>query len=107
MPAPHRELGPPKPPWSTIYFRLEAPEAKRVCVTGDFNDWREEKHHLHRNPNGVWECQIPLPPGRYRYIFVVDGARRADPACAQRVQTDAGEACVIEVAASNDEGDAG
>ena len=30
--------------------------------------------------NGVWTVCFPLPPGQYRYMFVVDGARwMADP----------------------------
>lgn len=89
---------PPKAPWRTIYFRLEAPAAEAVSVVGDFNDWDRAKHPLHRNPSGVWECQLPLPPGRYTYAFVVDGAVRPDPQCQQQVRTEAGGIrCVIEV----------
>ncbi len=89
-----------KPPWSTIYFRLEAPEAARVCLAGDFNAWDAERHCLHKNPNGVWECQVPLPPGRYGYHFVVDGLPRPDPRCAIRERRpDGTPCCVVDVAA--------
>jgi 1,4-alpha-glucan branching enzyme len=87
-----------RPPWRTIYFRLEASDAGQVSVVGDFNDWNPERHRLHRNPNGVWECQVPLPAGRYAYAFVVDGVTRPDPLCARQEATAGGESrCIIEV----------
>ncbi len=57
-------------------FRLTAPDAKRVSVVGTFNGWDPHAHPL-RGPdrNGVWSLSLPLPPGRYRYMFVVDGVR--------------------------------
>jgi enterochelin esterase-like enzyme len=34
-----------------------------------------------KNENGVWEASFgPLPPGAYRYAFLVDGVRVLDPA---------------------------
>jgi 1,4-alpha-glucan branching enzyme len=33
-----------------------------------------------RGPNGAWSTTIPLGPGRYHYMFVIDGERwMADP----------------------------
>lgn len=57
-------------------FRLTAPDAKRVSVVGTFNGWDPQTHPL-RGPdrNGVWSLSLPLPSGRYRYLFVVDGVR--------------------------------
>lgn len=90
---------PARPPWRTIYFRLQAPEARTVSVVGDFNGWNRERHPLRRNPDGVWEASMPLPPGRYAYAFVVDGVVRLDPRCDRRERTADGEVrCVIEVA---------
>jgi 1,4-alpha-glucan branching enzyme len=86
-----------KAPWRTIYFRLEAPEAGQVSVVGDFNGWDARKHGLHRNPSGVWECQVPLPPGRYAYHFMVDGVPRLDPQCGRHEARATGVCCVIEV----------
>lgn len=89
--------GPARAPWRTIYFRLEAPDASRVSVIGDFNGWDPEHNPLARNLNGVWEGHLPLPPGRYTYAFVVDGAWCPDPGCADRVAGPHGEACRLEV----------
>ncbi len=57
-------------------FRLKAPDARQVSVVGTFNGWDSNAHPL-RGPDrdGVWSLSLPLPPGRYRYMFVVDGDR--------------------------------
>ena len=42
------------------YFGVWAPNAERVCVMGDFNQWNGESHPLRsRGQSGVWECFIP------------------------------------------------
>ncbi len=57
-------------------FRLTAPDAKRVSVVGTFNGWDPDAHPLHSpDRQGVWSLSLPLSPGRYRYLFVVDGVR--------------------------------
>lgn len=58
------------------WFRLKAPDAKRVSVVGTFNGWDPDAHPL-QGPDrtGVWTLGLPLPPGRYRYMFVLDGVR--------------------------------
>ena len=69
---PSREAQSPVP----AVFRLTAPSAKRVSVVGNFNGWDPQAHPL-RGPDrfGVWSLSVPLPPGHYRYLFVVDGVR--------------------------------
>lgn len=63
-------------------FVLVAPDAKSVALVGDFNDWSFSATRLVRQPgDGIWWVTVKLPPGRYRYAFVVDGANwRSDPA---------------------------
>lgn len=63
-------------------FVLVAPDARSVSLVGDFNDWSESATRLTRQAgDGVWWVTVALPPGRYRYAFVVDGtAWRSDPA---------------------------
>jgi 1,4-alpha-glucan branching enzyme len=68
----------------TVVFRFKAPAAKRVSVVGAFNGWDPQAHPL-RGPDreGVWTLSLLLPPGRYRYLFVVDGVRWVpDPSAA-------------------------
>ena len=68
-------------PGQVTQFVLVAPDADSVTLVGDFNDWSFSKTHLARQAgNGVWWVTVALPPGRYRYAFVVDGTRwRSDP----------------------------
>jgi Glycogen recognition site of AMP-activated protein kinase len=42
-----------------------------VCLSGDFNGWSSESHCLQRKGEG-WSIQLALPPGSYRYGFVID-----------------------------------
>jgi hypothetical protein len=57
-----------------VQFVLVASEASAVTLVGDFNDWSVSATPLTREGgDGVWWVTVPLPPGRYRYSFVVDG----------------------------------
>ena len=42
-----------------------------VCLSADFNGWSSESHCLQRKGD-QWSIQLVLPPGRYRYGFVID-----------------------------------
>lgn len=57
----------------TVKFNLHAPDAKKVSIAGDFNKWKVGKNILKRQENGIWTIEIPLKPGTYNYMFVVDG----------------------------------
>lgn len=42
------------------HFAVWAPNAERVSIVGDFNDWKANRHPLQvRNDSGVWEGFIP------------------------------------------------
>lgn len=61
-------------------FTIEAPQAQRVCLVGDFNDWTVCEVPLVRNEaEGTWSIQMELPPGRHEYMFVVDEGWVTDP----------------------------
>ncbi|MBI5631082.1 MAG: hypothetical protein HY921_09375 [Elusimicrobia bacterium] len=62
-----------------VEFKLKAPKAKKVYLLGDFNAWKEETFPLSKQPQGLWEILLPLPPGRYHYLFSVDGDLKPDP----------------------------
>jgi len=45
-------------------------------VVGTFNGWDPKAHPLEGpDRDGVWSLRLLLPPGRYRYMFVLDGSR--------------------------------
>jgi hypothetical protein len=66
-------------------FRIEAGEAREVCLAGDFNRWRVCEAPLERVGEDVWSVSLDLPPGRYEYMFVVDGKWMTDPHAANHV----------------------
>jgi enterochelin esterase-like enzyme len=61
------------------YFRIYAPEAKKVTVSGDFLPW-DAKMDFVKDTSGIWTGLSPvINPGVYRYNFVVDGVSISDP----------------------------
>lgn len=76
-------------PWQTrsprpaagdaFQFVFVSPHAVSVALVGDFNDWDSARTPM-QAAQGVWAAVVPLPPGRYRYAFLVNGSEwRADP----------------------------
>ena len=59
---------------SRVQFVFVAPQARRVSVVGDFNDWDTAAAPL-TPAGGVWSGQLDVPFGRHDYAFVVDGER--------------------------------
>lgn len=55
-----------------VRLTFVAPAAQRVSVAGDFNKWRTDSHIMQRQ-NGMWTIDLPLKPGMYTYMFIVDG----------------------------------
>jgi 1,4-alpha-glucan branching enzyme len=61
------------------------PEARTVEAAGDFNGWNPALTPLEQTSNGAWTVTIPLQPGRYEYMYVVDGQRWiVDPFAAEQ-----------------------
>lgn len=81
-------------PDNTVTFRLAAPNAQVVQVTGDFLPTQQMEvpnfgtvdvpgvADLVKDENGVWSFTTaePLAPELYMYSFIVDGLRMMDPA---------------------------
>src|SRR5467141_4161428 len=64
----------PWPPAATskeVVFTIEAHHAAQVQVMGDFNDWNLEGSEM-EPVDGTWKKVVTLPPGRYRYRYIVD-----------------------------------
>src|SRR3972149_9428811 len=69
-----------------VHFAVTAPNAERVSVMGDFNDWDPDRHPLHpRDNSGIWEGFVAgVRPGhlyKYRIHSRIDGyqVEKADP----------------------------
>src|ERR1700733_13410115 len=61
-----------EPSVKKIEFRLAAPAAKAVKLTGDFTGWQKAPIAMTRTSSGVWEARLTLSPGKYRYRYLVD-----------------------------------
>jgi hypothetical protein len=71
-----REGGPvvdPSPtPMVYVQFSLVAPTATSVSLAGDFSDWQPAFSLEDADGDGVWTAQVPVEPGVYAYMFLVD-----------------------------------
>jgi chromosome partitioning protein len=63
-----------------VVFVTLYPRAESVQIAGDFNNWKPQEAPLQKvGDGGVWQTQMKLPVGRYRYRLVVDGQWQQDP----------------------------
>ncbi len=77
----------PSAPVSTpdgVRFVLVRPDAGTVAVAGTFNQWSTSSHRLSQAPStGAWTTLVPLPPGEYLFMYIVDGTRWLSPPAAE------------------------
>lgn len=75
-----------------VFFRVWAPFANAVAVTGSFNDWGREP--MQSEDNGYWNVEVKgaLPGQEYKYI-IINGEQelfRNDPRAMQMTTTTGG-----------------
>ena len=64
----------------SVTFRLMAPAADSVTISGSWMDGWGERHHLEQNDKGLWEATFrDLTPDYFNYTFSVNGIRTIDP----------------------------
>jgi len=82
---------------TAVVFRYRDPVAQLVQISGSWEtnfylrgrDWSSNTRvgSMERGDDGVWELRVGLGPGRYEYIFLVDGRFwRVDPNNPERAQ---------------------
>ena len=74
-----------------IRIEFTHPTAIAVAIAGTFNDWRPDVTPMIRVSHGSWLKELTLPPGRYEYRLVVDGAWIPDPAAHETAPNPFGE----------------
>jgi chromosome partitioning protein len=63
-----------------LVFVTLYPRAEMVQIAGDFNNWQPAKNPMQRiGDSGIWQTEMKLPQGKYRYRLVVDGQWQQDP----------------------------
>ena len=91
---------PKQPVPAKVALELIKPDAKQVFVAGSFNEWRPERAPLVQIGNGRWKGELAIAPGRYEYLFVVDGQWLPDPNAKETAQNPfGGKNSVLTVAA--------
>lgn len=79
-------------------FKLYAPQAKRVSLSGSFNNWDTRRLAAKKDSKGTWRASMSLKPGRYEYKFFVDGSWITDPNCTHLVSNSFGsQNCIVEI----------
>jgi 1,4-alpha-glucan branching enzyme len=80
-------------------FKFYAPEAKKVALGGDFNNWKADNNPLKKDASGNWTTSLKLKAGRYQYRYLVDGAWQNAQEPVECVPNAFGSwNCVVEVA---------
>ena len=77
-----------------------APEAERVCVMGEFNNWSPDATPMKRRTNGDFFASLDLAKGRsYRFRYLIDGWKFENDWQADRYEANpyGGEDSVVEV----------
>lgn len=54
-------------------FRVWAPHASAVHVTGSFNDWSDSAHPLQSTGDGYWQGEVATAAGGDEYRYLIDG----------------------------------
>lgn len=80
-----------------VEFQIEAPGAKSVFLSANFNGWKPDSLALKQDTAAKWKIVVPLPPGRYYYGFEVDGSWRTDSNAAGDAQREGRKVSVIMV----------
>ena len=82
-------------------FSVWAPNASRVSIVGNFNDWDGRRHVMRLHPgNGIWEIFLPhvAPGDRYKFELVDHHGRllplKSDP-CGRAFEAPPGNAAVV------------
>ena len=59
-----------------FFLKINDNKAHTVAIAGDFNGW-DPRANLLEDPegDGIWTGTLKLEPGRYEYMFVLDGEK--------------------------------
>jgi 1,4-alpha-glucan branching enzyme len=82
-----------------IHFRVWAPHANQVFVSGEFNDWSDSQNKMLNENNGYWALNIPKAKTgqQYKYVLETNEGKlfRNDP-YAKEVTNSAGNSIITD-----------
>jgi hypothetical protein len=92
LPPKETTHNPLKGPPGSLSFVFNGPPGETVTVAGNFNGWDPFMYELREGPAGNYSINIPLPPGKYQYVFFHRGQRFLDPYNSNRIYAKDGKA---------------
>lgn len=82
-----------------VTFRVWAPHAEKVYVTGTFNDWNKTSTPLVRDDKDCWSTEVPTAKIGHEYRYVIHGPKgpisRIDP-YARKVTNSVGNGVIYD-----------
>jgi len=98
-----RIISPEIHPDNTVSFRLLAPKATQVTISGEWMTGFGAAENLTKNDTGLWSITVgPLHPEFYGYTFNIDGVQVLDPANALIKRDGTRNASILFVPAGNE-----
>ena len=80
---------------NTVEFRTYDPAARLISLVGDFNNWNPENDLMQRGRDGIWRLTKRLTPGKYRYMYFIDGRGTPDLYNPNSSSTISGDICSL------------
>ncbi len=87
----------PKCNMKKVQFKLYLPDAERVFLAGDFNNWDVLTLPMKKNGAGFWQTNIDLTPGRYEYRFWVNETWHDDPNAHEKAENPYGSQNAVRI----------
>jgi len=56
-----------------VEFKFYRPQASRVSLAGDFNEWRNGELPMVKADEGYWMTKMRLPTGEFKFRYCADG----------------------------------
>ncbi len=79
----------PRPVAGGVRFTYLAPAATTVSIVGSFNGWVKGATQMKQEgKTGVWSADVPIRPGEYTFMYLIDGKEWAVPPLAEDFVTD-------------------
>lgn len=78
----------PTPLAGAVRFTLLAPGATQVVLVGSFNGWATDATPMTVVEGALWSVMVPLTPGEYPFMYVIDGGQWITPPHAEDFVTD-------------------
>ncbi|MCK9616855.1 MAG: alpha-amylase family glycosyl hydrolase [Lentimicrobiaceae bacterium] len=81
-----------KSPKLQVHFTFDPKGEKYsiVQIKGEINGWNPKATQLTLNEKGIWETTVTVNPGKYQYLYILDGKEVRDPKCSDSVDNNMG-----------------